>query len=447
MKKILPLLALLLTALPTFARLGETKAECEARYGKPVGTTARNGNSIYLKEGHQIIIGYWNDKAIFLFFTKLKPGARDSDLPAGLWDSVPLSETEMDVLLQANSGTLKWKQREAQEDEDLKWDLPDGKGYAEYVDVDRCLEIRNQPARDEWVKDRNIKRAEGIPHLGESKAELEKRCGKPVKTLTDGSLAYQKGSFKIVATFWNDKAARLRFESAEFYQDPLSKTRGTSGPDSLYGDEIKALLKANAGDSEWKQSAADEDFWNRADKKAHAIYDMNDFVLSIIDEEFSEYQTAKKEKEAADKFKDFGGLGKTKAECEKLYGKPLSAPANGPFAYHKAGIAIIVTFWKDKAAKFDFIKVDAKAPDIDEENREPIYQAERSALLKSFGGGSDWAESEDPDEDQITWLRTDRRVIALYMRGEKTFTIYAHDYFTHLTQELDGEEAEALDGF
>jgi hypothetical protein len=441
MKKILPILALLLTALPTLARLGETKAECEARYGKPLGTTARSGNSIYLKGGHEIIIGFWNDKAIFLYFTKLKPGTKDSDLPVGISNRVELSEAEMNVLLQANSGTFKWKPSES-EDADAAWDLSDGKGYAEYVD--RSLEIRYQPALEEWVKDRNLKRAEAIPRLGESKAELEKRCGKPVKTINPDTLAYQKGGFKIVVTFWNDKAAKLRFQSAELYKGPIS---GNPPPDSLYGDEIKALLKASAGNSEWKQSAAAEDFWNRADKKAHAIYDMDDFVLSIIDEEFSEYETAKDEKEAAAKFKDFGGLGKTKAECEKLYGKPLSAPADGPYAYHRDGIAIIITYWKDKAAKFDFIKIDARAPDADAENREPIYLAERSALLKSFGGGSDWAESEAPEDGKLTWLRKDRKVIAQYDRDEKIFTIYAYDYFLRLTEELDDDETKSLDGF
>jgi hypothetical protein len=444
---LLPALALLLTALPTFARLGESKAECEARYGKPVFTTVRNGNSIYLKGGHQITIGFWKDKAIFLVFTKLEPGTKESDLPVESTDSLPFSETEMDLLLQANSGTFKWRQQRDNKDKeaDIAWDLSDGKGYAEYAD--QCLEVRNQPALEEWINDRNIRRAAAIPHLGESRAELEKRCGKPVKTYDSDRVGYQKGSFIIDATFWNDKAARLRFESAVREKDPFSENPDKTNPSPLYGEEIKALLAASAGNSKWEESQEEENYWDRADKKAYAVYHPSEWYLTIVDEEYSEYEAATEEKEATAKFKDFGGLGKTRAECEKLYGKPLISPANGPTTWHKHGIAIIATFWKDKAAQFDFVKIDAKAPDIDEANRKSFYLAEHSALLKSFGGGSEWKESEDPDEDRITWLRADHEVIALYKSDEKIFTIYAYDYFHHLTKEVDDEETKALDGF
>ena len=70
--KSLPLLILLLTALPTLARLGETKAECEKRYGKPVGTTGL-GHTLYRKAGLGIAILFWKDKAARLEWHGIKP--------------------------------------------------------------------------------------------------------------------------------------------------------------------------------------------------------------------------------------------------------------------------------------------------------------------------------------------------------------------------------------
>jgi len=451
---LLPTLALLLTALPTFARLGETKAQCEARYGKQLGVTTTNQNPYYLKGGLQVIIGYQNDKAVFLFFTKLAPDTEETDLPVD--EGELLSETERSALLQANAGTFKWKQQDESETADIAWDLSDGKGYAEYRDG--SLEVRDKPGLEAWNKEKEAKLIapfKDFPRLRESQTEIEKRCGKPVKALRDDQLLYSKSGYNITVTFWNGKVGQLSIQSQKLAVDPFSDDQAKS-PQHLSENIITALLKTSGGGPAWEKDDADldNDTWNRADKKAYATYRTATASLGITDEEYFDYQTQQIAKEAATKFKDIGVFGQTKADCQKLLGEPLTSAGKDPVGYRKSGVGIFITFWKERAAKITFLKAGSDDAEAEPESRAPILGGERDAILKANSDGSEWTESEsessgdeDEDEEKTTWLRADLQAIAVYDYVEKTLTIHAGDYIKHLQKDLNKKENENLDGF
>ena len=56
-----------LLCAPTYGRLGETKDECDKRYGKPVASEGRN--RVYVKNGFKIGILFAYDKATILMIS------------------------------------------------------------------------------------------------------------------------------------------------------------------------------------------------------------------------------------------------------------------------------------------------------------------------------------------------------------------------------------------
>ena len=86
------ILLLFLLCAPAFGRLGETKDECEKRYGKPVfidGTVAR-----YHKNGFKIVIMFVDDKACSLGFGHIDPVEK-------------ISKIERDGIVKANAGNRR----------------------------------------------------------------------------------------------------------------------------------------------------------------------------------------------------------------------------------------------------------------------------------------------------------------------------------------------------
>jgi len=89
---------LLLLPLPatTFARIGETPTQCEARYGKAVRTDKDTGLVTFLKSGFFIMVRFHQGKADSIAYSKEQ---RD----------MKMSDNEIETLLKANSGGEKWK--------------------------------------------------------------------------------------------------------------------------------------------------------------------------------------------------------------------------------------------------------------------------------------------------------------------------------------------------
>ena len=82
----------LLFCFPAFGRLGETKAECVKRYGKPVFI---DGNVVHhVKNGFVVSIQFVDDNACFLSFNHTDEMAE-------------ISKTERDEIVKANAGNRR----------------------------------------------------------------------------------------------------------------------------------------------------------------------------------------------------------------------------------------------------------------------------------------------------------------------------------------------------
>lgn len=464
--KALPIALLLLTALPSLARLGETKAQCEARYGTPVGTT-KAGNTRYLKGGLEIVIIYSHDKASTLYFAKPKPGATDLDITISTnKDKRPeLTQAEQDTLLQANTGTSTWQSKTGDPFGDPVWRRADGKAVAYYAAAK--LEISDKASTDTDTLAAGHQPApaptsDDFPRLRETKAQLEKRCGPPIKTISDTRLVYRKSGYTITATFWKGKAGEYVFQSEKTATDPFAEEDKAIVPAAMPGTDIDTALKANIGSAKkWDEQEDDSDEgltekrWNRGDQKVFAVYRHKDATLTLSDYEYLDYRIAQLKQELAVEYKDLAIFGQTKADCQKRLGEPATTLDDGRLVYHKAGIAVFTTFWKERAAKLVLIRADADDIDAatEADTRIPILHLDREALLQVNSDGSKWTETEDSAGDlkKTTWVREDLQAIAVYDNDEKTLTIHAQDYIKHLQQDLKEKEEEKdtknLDGF
>lgn len=100
--RFLAVFLLLLFSYPTsYARIDESKAECEKRYGKPQKKEpAKPGYDearIYVKNNMAIMVGFQGDQAVLIIYTKFK----DREV-------LPLSDVEVNTLLEANANGKKW---------------------------------------------------------------------------------------------------------------------------------------------------------------------------------------------------------------------------------------------------------------------------------------------------------------------------------------------------
>ncbi|RYD67686.1 MAG: hypothetical protein EOP83_02325 [Verrucomicrobiaceae bacterium] len=126
------LLLLLVSALPASARLGETRDECDKRYGIPV-KTLEGGGIVYAKAGLHIVATFWNSKVSHIMVCKVERDALNTPKE--------LSQNEIEILLKANDGGSEWKKSEALAFMRSQWERADGKAVALYKQTDNYLTI------------------------------------------------------------------------------------------------------------------------------------------------------------------------------------------------------------------------------------------------------------------------------------------------------------------
>ncbi|MGB8354391.1 MAG: hypothetical protein WCD79_10915 [Chthoniobacteraceae bacterium] len=103
--------------------------------------------------------------------------------------------------------------------------------------------------------------------LGETSKEIESRYGVPQSTAKglsdrDYTATYQTSDLKIAVTFIDGKSQKEIFGKTD------AKT-------ALSKDEINALLKADAGDSQW-------DYYDGSSRYSHRIETPNNIVYRLI---------------------------------------------------------------------------------------------------------------------------------------------------------------------
>lgn len=115
------ILACLMT-VSTQARLGETRAECELRYGKHIAEKGEDGylTRIYRKGNYGIVVkfmGYYNDKSgldefkvnmiVYAKFSEVKSTAFPLQMFSET-NQIEMASIEIIKLLESNAGESKW---------------------------------------------------------------------------------------------------------------------------------------------------------------------------------------------------------------------------------------------------------------------------------------------------------------------------------------------------
>ena len=140
----LNILAVALTTSSTlFARIGETEQECAAQYGEPIKKLP-NDSLLYQKADLNILITFFNGKADAIAYRKIAKGEQ-------------LSENEVEVLLNSNSGGVPWKKREGTS-VDREWVTENGELLATYDSIDHLLMVgtKDYLAREEAKEGQNL---------------------------------------------------------------------------------------------------------------------------------------------------------------------------------------------------------------------------------------------------------------------------------------------------
>jgi hypothetical protein len=123
----------LVFAPPVSARVGETEAECVARYGKPTKETAQPGGnkiSLFQKSAFDIKAVFDQGKAVSVTYSRTPRAA----------GSGAISPSEQQTLMRVNGGKKEWRTLEPTKADD-KYETTDGKMRARYNRGKKYLEV------------------------------------------------------------------------------------------------------------------------------------------------------------------------------------------------------------------------------------------------------------------------------------------------------------------
>jgi hypothetical protein len=138
-----------------FARIGETEQECAARYGEPVKKLPDN-SLLYRKSGLGILITFFNGKADSIAYRKIATNA--------LGKGEQISENEVEILLNSNSGGVPWKKLPLIS-MNRNWETENGEVLATYITFEGLLKVGTKDflAREKAKKDaKESKNLEGF---------------------------------------------------------------------------------------------------------------------------------------------------------------------------------------------------------------------------------------------------------------------------------------------
>jgi hypothetical protein len=119
----------LATSATLFARIGETEQECAARYGEPIKKLS-NDSLLFKKSDLGIIITFFNGKADSITYRKIATNV--------LGKGEQISENEIEILLNSNSGGVPWKKRVAIST-NRNWETENGELVATYITFENWL--------------------------------------------------------------------------------------------------------------------------------------------------------------------------------------------------------------------------------------------------------------------------------------------------------------------
>jgi hypothetical protein len=149
-RNVAPLLAAiaavaLTTSSTLFARIGETEQECAARYGEPIKKLP-DDSLLYRKSGLGVLITFFNGKADSIAYRQIATNA--------LGKGEPISENEVEILLNSNSNGVPWK-KVAVISMNRNWETENGELQATYITFENLLKVGTKDflAREKAKKD------------------------------------------------------------------------------------------------------------------------------------------------------------------------------------------------------------------------------------------------------------------------------------------------------
>lgn len=154
MKALLLLSVLISLSSPALARIGETREQCEARYGKPVDSVNEN-ITIHKKNGLEVWCSFFEGRCYLISFRKIEADSTQKKLP--------LSDTEKAALMEANSNGNTWVQTRRTEDGNKTF-WQNGDLEASYsiepMNTLSVINVRSRDARLQAIKNGSLKASE-----------------------------------------------------------------------------------------------------------------------------------------------------------------------------------------------------------------------------------------------------------------------------------------------
>lgn len=127
----LALLLLAVSASSASARIGETRKQCVARYGKPSSVSEKG--TLFVKGQMKIFVTFSDGKAESIWLQKTDP-----DVPTL---AVPISKEEIDKFLAANGQGHQWRYNASLPDGDEVWITKDSELGALYSRATLSLQV------------------------------------------------------------------------------------------------------------------------------------------------------------------------------------------------------------------------------------------------------------------------------------------------------------------
>ena len=124
------------------AKLDETVKECDQRYGTPIFTRDDSGihERFYMKEGYFFQVWFKQEKAFHIRYGKYdKEKYRSGDTKSMV--PLKLNDTEVELVLKANSNGLTWTQDDQVDSLDSRWVRKDRKAAAILTYMEKHLII------------------------------------------------------------------------------------------------------------------------------------------------------------------------------------------------------------------------------------------------------------------------------------------------------------------
>jgi hypothetical protein len=139
-------------------------------------------------------------------------------------------------------------------------------------------------------------------------------------------------------------------------------------------------------------------------------------------------------------------ISETLEQCISRYGDATPQKSTKPdetdYSFKKAGLTILVTFWKGAAHRIGFIKSETDVLGT----AAKMTETEQTALKEANGGGLAWVKSSGNFGKQ-GWMTDDQKRYATYDAFKHYFVVTTFEFAMKTGAEAQAAEKKKLEGF